>query len=211
MAAAPSPRTVTLTPKRLAGAALAACLTLLLGAGLLSGGAESGRQWQTPLLADEVVSGDDAMPGQVTLSATTAQSEGGALIETPVIATDGERFAYIKSDLSAYTIFLGNLDSDAEPVAIFSSQNRLSNLAWSPVGNALLFARHDAMTPAAVFGDERRAAELFSLNLDNGKLRRLVEDSAPSEPEDAPRVNLTALDPAWIHLLRTRVPPGLPG
>ncbi|MEX2468308.1 MAG: winged helix-turn-helix domain-containing protein [Pseudohongiellaceae bacterium] len=195
---------------RLGTGVAAACLGLLVGLGMLTETGSSGPRWDSPLLADEVISSGNPILGRVSLSSTSALPDAAQVIEKPVVASDGKRFAYIKRDLAAYTLYLGEMDSETEPVALLTSQVRLSNLAWSPVGNALLFARHDTMTPAAVFDGEHEQAELLSLNLDNGRLRRLVEDSV-SSGDEAPRVNLTALEPAWSHLLRTRIPPGLPG
>lgn len=195
---------------RLGTGVAAACLSLLVGLGMLAENGNSGPQWDSPLLGDELISSGDSILGQVSLSSTSALPDAAAFIEKPVIASDGKRFAYIERDLAAYTLYLGEMDSETEPVALLTSQARLSNLAWSPVGNALLFARHDTMTPAAVFDGGHEQAELFSLNLDSGGLHRLVEDSV-SSGDEAPRVNLTAREPAWSQLFRTRVPPGLPG
>ena len=192
--------------RHLGTAAAAACLSLLVGLGLFSGGGLPTSP-ERPLLADEVVTGSNTILGEVLLSSTEPGDERRN--ERPVVAPDGERFAYIKRDLSGYTLYIGRLDGESEPVAIYSSPTRLSNLAWSPVGNALLFARHDAVTPAAVFDGEAARARLLSLDLDNGQLHHLVEDKLSPESDEAPRVNLTALDPDWAALISA--PAGLPG
>ncbi|MYA66314.1 MAG: hypothetical protein F4Y22_03435 [Gammaproteobacteria bacterium] len=110
-------------------------------------------------------------------------SSGGGLVglrhEAPVLSADGSRFAFIRHDASGSTIWLGNLSGGAEPVAVYVSSLPLSNLVWSPAGEALLFARQGALNAEAVYGGAR-SSQLMQFDLNTWTVTRLVE-----EPEDA--------------------------
>lgn len=174
-----------------AGAALSLCLTVLLA---LPGANQGQNQ---PLLAnqitaplqDEVVMESPLLGNaQVQLSSSWTADQPG--VQAPVLGPDGQRFAYIKQDFTGSTIYLGEMSSEQEPVAIFNAPCELRNLTWSPLGNALLFSRAAQMTPAAIYSNQQPSQELFSLNLDSLQLKRLVEEDAPVNNE-LPKSNLT--------------------
>ena len=110
-------------------------------------------------------------------------STGGGLAglrhEAPVLSADGSRFAFIRHDASGSTIWLGDLSGGAEPVAVYVSSLPLSNLVWSPAGDALLFARQGALNAEAVYGGAR-SSQLMQFDLNTWTVTRLVE-----EPESA--------------------------
>ena len=124
--------------------------------------------WQKAGLQDELVSGN-AM-GTAIVAERLPQY---------AFSQYQDRFAYIQYDHNGSTLFLGKLGSNTAPVAIFSSTEFLSNLTWSPLGSALLFARQPAQTGTALFEQAGASgAELFSFDLETFKLSRLVEKSA---------------------------------
>lgn len=143
------------------------------------------------LLADEIISTNPAFEGgTLTLSTASNTKSLSDTIETPVIASDGNRFAYIQYDHTGSTIYLGALDAAIAPTAVYNSSDRLFNLAWSPVGNSLLFAHQAGMTTAALLSPSPRP-ELLSLNLDSFEARKLIEADTPTETKPATELNLT--------------------
>lgn len=176
-----------------------AFLALCLGVVLLlpNGNTPASSRNLVAELRDELVMEHTNLQGaEVSLSSAWADSIQNGAIAAPVISSDG-RYAFIKQDLSGSTIYLGELSSDRDPVAIFSGPFKLSRLTWSPVGNALLFARQGKMTAAALFSGAGSSADLFSLDLDTLQLTRLVEDS-DTDAETAPQSNLTYIDDPQI-------------
>lgn len=172
-----------------------AFLALCLGVVLLLPNANSpgGSKNLVAELRDELVMEHSNLEGgQVSLSSAWADSIQNGAIAAPVISSDG-RYAFIKQDLSGSTIYLGELSADRDPVPIFSGPFKLTRLTWSPVGNALLFARQGNMTAAALFSGAASSADLYSLNLDTLQLTRLVEDS-DGDADTTPQSNLTYVD-----------------
>jgi DNA-binding winged helix-turn-helix (wHTH) protein len=162
-----------------------------------SGNAVSGNR----LLRDEIVMEQQSpLEGQVKLSASWAEELPASGIQNPVIAADGDRFAYLKQDLSGTTVYLGQMSSEQSPLPIYHSSARLSRLTWSPLGNALLFTCDCKLQTATAFEapGQQPAAALYSLNLETLQVRRLIEEEQ-SQPGAAPSNNLT-FAPAGIPL-----------
>jgi len=190
------------------GAAIAASLTLVTGIALISSGDPVLPSSEVRMADELVITDPNFQGGKLALSSTFSVADPKTPISEPVLSADGTRYAYIAIEPGGHTIYLGNRDTEMEPVAVYSSQEALTNLAWSPVGNALLFARSKGVKPAIIHSGDADKQDLLSLNLDNGRLSRLVEsDDATVTP---PVVNLTALDHTALPLvLKTRS--GLPG
>lgn len=171
--------------KQSVGAAL--CLSLVLGAWLQSNVPDSlnntvtSEQWSDEL----VVSTESAtLKDEIVLSSAIPLNEDSETSTKPVLSQDEEQFAFIQYDHTGSTLYLGQVNSDFEPVPVFNSLDVIYNLAWSPLGNALIFASKPALTPALY--DEKRnlKSELFSFDLDSFRLSKLVEKS-PFDPTHA--------------------------
>ncbi|MDE0479016.1 MAG: winged helix-turn-helix domain-containing protein [Gammaproteobacteria bacterium] len=121
-------------------------------------------------------------------------SSGGGLAglrhEAPVLSADGSRFAFIRHDASGSTIWLGDLSGGAEPVAVYVSSLPLSNLVWSPAGDALLFARQGAITAEAVYGGAG-STQLMQFDLESWTVTRLVEEPEGMEQPLPTEIDLT--------------------
>jgi DNA-binding winged helix-turn-helix (wHTH) protein len=201
-----TPRTSTAvamlaTPGRLVASGIAASLCLLLVLGISTRPSAPAATGVLASFSDEVIfSADEVSGSRFNLRATglTDLTPGG--FEQPVVSPDRQRFAFIQRDLSASSIYLAKMNADHEPVEVFSAPYRLSNLTWSPVGNALLFARQNELAPAVMFPGTAGDSELMRLDLDSGTVTRLVENPAPAVDSSAPESNLTYFDALDTHL-----------
>ncbi|MCI5105828.1 MAG: winged helix-turn-helix domain-containing protein [Pseudomonadales bacterium] len=186
-------------------AATALSLALSLSIGLSESGIERLPQSQlipaaaqsestatdNPLLRDEIVMGQQSLLAeQVQLSSSWNEELPGVGVQNPVIAADGDRFAYLKQDLSGSTVYLGQISSEQSPLPIYHSSARLSRLTWSPLGNALLFTRDCKLQTATAFEASGQQQALYSLNLETLQVRRLIEEDQ-RQPGAAPSSNLT--------------------
>lgn len=174
-------------------AALSICLTLVSGFNFNTTEAVDASLLVS--LQDEVISSDKPLYGaEISLSSAWSDTIPAGTIEKPAMAADGERFAFIKHDISGSAIYLGELESEDDPVVVFQGPCKISNLTWSPLGDALLFARDPNLTPAVLFNSQltgQQQRELFSLNLKTLDVSRLVEDKTPSANDEAPTSSLT--------------------
>ncbi|MEX2130884.1 MAG: winged helix-turn-helix domain-containing protein [Pseudohongiellaceae bacterium] len=102
--------------------------------------------------------------------------------EKPVLSSDGTTIAFIRYDNSGSTIFLGNVDTAKPPVAVFNSKAYLSNLSWSPVGPALLFAARPLSRTAAVLGEKNIEADLMLLDLETLEATVLLDNTGSNRP-----------------------------
>ncbi len=161
-----------------------------------------------PVLAMAIVAGgwltergaDPAVPyqseialaefGQEFVPVSSSGGLAGPRHEAPVLSADGDRFAFIRHDASGSTIWLGDLSGGAEPVAVYESSLPLSNLVWSPAGDALLFARQGAITAEAVYGGAR-SAQLMQFDLNTWTVTRLVEEPEGVEQPLPAEIDLT--------------------
>ena len=143
-------------------------------------------------LRDEVVMDVPApLAGQVKLSASWADERLGDAVQNPVMAADGDRFAYLEQDLSGSTIYLGQLSSEQSPLPIYHSPAPLSRLTWSPLGNALLFTRDSKLQTATAFEAPGQQPALYSLNLETLQVHRLIEEDDSRQSHEPPASNLT--------------------
>lgn len=174
--------------------AFSMALVLLIAGwlGLNSTATETQFEFQPVVLQDEIV--DPLLPeyhGDMTVPTSDATAVNKDSAETPVLSKDGSQYAYIKYDHMGSTIYLGDLDNMTEPVPVYYCDTYLYNLAWSPIGNALLFAQKATMTNA-LYTKRDEAATLMQLDLDTYKLSRLVgEDPASESSVPGNGVNLT--------------------
>lgn len=177
----------------------ALCLTLVLGTWLsLPFAPEPKGELSSPTpIADEVIDNGPQWNGaKLILSTTETPGYGSKSMDTPVVSYAGDQYAYIARDNSGSTIFLGSLEEMTEPVAVFSCNTALFNLAWSPVGNSLLFASAAQMTQPALFSTANASgnhdtANFLMLDLDSLSLRHLIEHKPASDSDPVKSINLT--------------------
>ncbi len=188
----PSITRIATIAKPQAGLMAILCLGLVLSAWYSSGRVLPAVQFggDAPvLLSDEVMEpGQDYFAGELTLSSVADEDLLGNA-EAPKLSQQGNQYAYIEYDHTGSTIYLGNLDEMTEPVAVFNSADKLYNLAWSPLGNSLLFARISPLTTALY--SAAGESELYSLELESLTLRRLIEAPLAPEPESSGGLSLT--------------------
>jgi len=187
----------TMPVLRVGAAAPAACLCLLItgwvtleGGNLIDRGLDS---VSSPvLLSDELLDNkSDYQGGELQLSTVDSNSSAVEYIATPIVSLDEKQYAFIQYDTSGSTIFLGGLGTAIEPVPVYYSSQHVFNLAWSPVGNNLLFAMRPSMTTAAMYSTVNETAELITLNLNTLETSRLLENIHPADSNPSSGRNLT--------------------
>lgn len=131
--------------------------------------------------------------GVLTLSGATDSKPGNSKLtdlqssaEKPALSNDGKTLAVIHYDDQGSTIYLDSVDSMQAPVQIFSSNEYLYNLSWSPVGHALLFASRAPGPTAALLTQQSDKASLLMLNLENLELKVLLDNSGKTPTEQVP-------------------------
>ena len=186
----------TVPTLRVGAAASAACLCLLIaglvtleGGSLIDRGLD--RMSSTVLLSDELLDNKPYQGGELQLSTLDRDSSAVEYIATPIVSLDEKQYAFIQYDTSGSTIFLGGLGTAIEPVPVYYSSQHVFNLAWSPVGNNLLFAMKPSMTTAAMYSSVNERAELITLNLNTLETSRLLEDIHPADSNPSNGRNLT--------------------
>ncbi len=176
------------------GSAITAiCLSLVISSWFaLNTSSNLLEQGNAVLLSDKILEAKpDYYGGKLTLSTMDNETMVVESIATPVVSMDEKQYAFIQYDSAGSTIFLGGLDTAIEPVPVFFSKRHLFNLAWSPVGNNLLFAMKPSMRTAAVFSSISETAELLMLNLNTLETSRLIRDINPTETDSRSGLNLT--------------------
>lgn len=188
---------LTMPTLRVGAVASAACLCLLIAGWVsLEGGRFIDRGFDrvsSPvLLSDELLENKpDYQGGELQLSTIDSNSSVVEYIATPVVSLDEKQYAFIQYGTSGSTIFLGGLGTAIEPVPVYYSSKHVFNLAWSPVGNNLLFAMKPSMTTAAMYPAVGETAELITLNLNTLETSRLLEDIHPADSNSPNGRNLT--------------------
>lgn len=136
-------------------------------------------------LRDEVVLSSAVSGGDASGVNTNNKTEA-------VVSQDGDRFAYIQYDQKGSTLFLGEVESSFDPVPIFNSSDKLYNLAWSPLQDALLFAGKSTLTTTTLYGREiNDQAKLYSFDLESFRLSLLVEEVPTTLPASKSELSLT--------------------
>ncbi len=178
-------------------AASAACLCLLFAGWVSLGGANLNdrgfdRVSSPVLLSDELLDNKpNYLGGELQLSVIDRNSSIVGSMAAPVVSLDEKQYAFIQYDTSGSTIFLGGLGTAIEPAPVYYSSQHLFNLAWSPVGNNLLFAVKPSIRTAAVFSTAGETAELVTLSLNTLETSRLVEDINSADSNSPNGLNLT--------------------
>lgn len=121
--------------------------------------------------------------GQLTLSSANIETNNNSTTR-PVVSHDGGSYAYLSYDQNGSTVFVGTLNEMGDPCALYQTPEKLVNLAWSPVGQSLLFTEKTKLTTAALFSNNpfsnhQAESQLLVLDVASGKLQRLVEDDLP--------------------------------
>ena len=124
--------------------------------------------------------------GRFNLSALVDDSVTGAAGEIDslsALSPDGSVLAFIHYEGELSKIYLTRTGLANDPVSIFSSEDFLYNLGWSPLGNALLFARQSATLLPSLLTNPGQHADLVMLDLDTLTLKILIDNSPePTRP-----------------------------
>jgi len=138
--------------------AIAASLLLAstIGIAWITGSASLTASHKTQIA--DVLLGDYSQPvvlssrAQMNNVVASDSADGGFTNQTArtVFSRDGHLFAYIKQQSNSMTIMLGAVTEPDQAVAIFATQDTLSNLQWSPTKRALLFAQSARVSTAAL-------------------------------------------------------------
>lgn len=107
-----------------------------------------------------------------TVAAQSSGQNGERLVEIekldatqPVISRDGGLFAYIRHHDQGSSLILGSTQLPSSPITVFTTEDAIYNLQWSPIDRALLFAQSPRITPAAMLPlDEQASLVLFDLD-----------------------------------------------
>lgn len=106
-----------------------------------------------------------------------------SITASSVISHDGTLEAFIGYENGLSRIYLAPLGANLKPYPLLSSTDYLYRLQWSPVGNALLFARQRGGVQNAFLGNDSSAGDLVMLDLDTMHLRTLIDNSPePGDP-----------------------------
>jgi DNA-binding winged helix-turn-helix (wHTH) protein len=175
----------------------AACLCVLVAGWVSLDGVniidrEFDRVSSPVVLSDQLLDNKpDYLGGELQLSTIESNSSVVESIATPIVSLDEKQYAFIQYDTSGSTIFLGALGTAVEPTSVYFSSQHIFNLAWSPVGNNLLFAMKPSMRTAAVFSTAGETAELITLNLNTLETSRLIEEINPADSNSPNGLNLS--------------------
>lgn len=163
----------------------ALCLSLVLGAWLQFGGAPVDTE-QSNQFSDELVINNETanLRDEVMLSSSLTSELDVESVSQPVLSQDQDQFAFIQYDHTGSTLYLGPVSGEYEPVPVFNSVDILYNLAWSPVGNALLFASKPPLTTAIFDKKLHAVSTLYSFDLESFRLSKLVERSPFEQTAD---------------------------
>lgn len=140
------------------------------------------------LVYDRVIQADSAtdMPGSLAVFSSTSTGTDNWSIGTPVISNDGSSVAHIRYSSTGSTIYFRKIASTQATMAIYSSNEYLYNLKWSPVGNALLFASQKTLATNTLYSDSKNTPSLIMLDLNGFAVKVLLEgdDREASDSSD---------------------------
>lgn len=100
----------------------------------------------------------------------------------PVISKDGDLFAYVRYNDQGSNLILGSTHFPSSPVTVFTTEDTISNLQWSPVDRALLFAQTPKLTPAALLPRDDQSS-LVMFDLENFSTRVLLGPGIGSDSD----------------------------
>lgn len=174
---------------------------------------------ETIALADIHVSSqaafDALLDGRLEKVAAQGSNQNGEMLveiekldaTQPVVSRDGGLFAYVRYHDQGSSLILGSTQLPSSPITVFTTEDAIYNLQWSPIDRALLFAQSPRITPAAMLPLDEQAS-LVQFDLDTFTTRVLfgpgstsseLEGTRPAPADevnhnDAPRgFKLTAL------------------
>lgn len=116
---------------------------------------------------------DALLDGRLETVAAQSSSQNGEMLvkiekldaTQPVVSRDGGLFAYIRHHDQGSSLILGSTQLPSSPITVFTTEDAIYNLQWSPIDRALLFAQSPRITPAAMLPlDEQASLVLFDLN-----------------------------------------------
>ncbi|MGO9831995.1 MAG: DPP IV N-terminal domain-containing protein [Myxococcaceae bacterium] len=100
---------------------------------------------------------------------------------SPSWSPDGKRLAFVSTRAGSPQLYVLSLDNPKDPRRITFQGNYNQTPSWSPRGDLIAFTARD----------ERNAFDLFTVNVDSGKVTRLTQDQGNnSEPTFSPNGRL---------------------
>lgn len=126
---------------------------------------------------------------------TMSPADGSFNANQPVLSRDGRLFAMIRYSDEGSSLLLGSTDLPNSPITVLSTQDILSNLQWSPIDRALLFAQTPRVTPAALLAHEQASLVMFDIDSFTTKLIQgpALETEKAAEKETDRGFKLTSL------------------
>ncbi|MEX0617643.1 MAG: winged helix-turn-helix domain-containing protein [Pseudohongiellaceae bacterium] len=176
----------------LAGGATAWVLIMLIDPRLNTTGPQFEPVVALPVLEDRIVGPISGQSGSRPVSRHIATDVAKAEMEAerPALSKDGSKMAYITYDKGVSTVFLSRFAPQQTPWPVYRTTDYLSNLSWSPVGNAVLFAREPVFAPAVLFSGTSHS-ELVMLDLDTMETRVLLQSGSESNTDSKDGMKLT--------------------
>jgi len=111
---------------------------------------------------------------------------------TPVISRDGKLVAFIQFEGGLYSIMLYSLTKPETAVTLYSTTDRLFNIQWSPLEDALLFGSQAlTMTTTLLEEQKQNNVKLVMLNLETLEIKILHNNSADDVISSNGTLNLT--------------------
>ncbi|MDO9318264.1 MAG: winged helix-turn-helix domain-containing protein [Gammaproteobacteria bacterium] len=103
----------------------------------------------------------------------------------PVVSHDGDLFAYIHYNEQGSSLVVGSTQLPGSTITVFTTQDSIYNLQWSPADRALLFAHTPRLSSASlVLAEDQAMVVLF--DLENFTTRIIDRPAATTENhEDA--------------------------
>jgi hypothetical protein len=127
---------------------------------------------------DRVITEQQPLQGRlVSLSTLNSFDEPAGQNRTVAISPDGSTVAFLRYEYGLSRLYMAEAGSDGGPLVLFSSEDYLYNLQWSPVGNAILFARQPATVSTTLLDAPRQSADLVMLDIDTLTLKTLIDNT----------------------------------
>lgn len=152
------------TPRPLVATAASILLASVLALAISSNTLPASSQNQQMPLADIAIENISTVAslGQASVNhAVALQSDDNFdqhLPKDTVMSQDGNFFAYIKPERNSTAIIVGSVTSPEQAVTVFSTQDAIANLQWSPIKRALLFAQSARISTAVLSGKEQESS-----------------------------------------------------
>lgn len=139
-----------------------------------------------------------------TVAAQSSSQNGEMLVEIekldatqPVVSRDGGLFAYIRHHDQGSSLILGSTQLPSSPITVFTTEDAIYNLQWSPIDRALLFAQSPRITTTAMLPLDGQAS-LVLFDLDSFTTRVLFgpgsQSPAPEGTTTTPAIDVNHND-----------------